>query len=113
MNCCGGARHEITVQSGASTLMLIRCSQCTQQIWSIDGVLVEREEAFAHLSGAYRDIPQAAQAARSKAIAGRAAREAARAALTVPEQEIRLPAEPDTSELASLLDGWKVLGATG
>ncbi len=109
MDCCGALHHEITVQAGASTLVLIRCSQCSQQSWSLDGVSVEREEAFSHLSGAYRDIPRAAQAARSKATAGREERRAARAA--VPAQEIRLPADPDNSELVTMLEGWKVLGA--
>jgi hypothetical protein len=108
MDCCGVAHHEITVQAGDSTLTLMRCGQCSQQAWTIDGVPVEREEAFAHLSGAYRDLPKAAQAARAKAAADREQRLAQRDAA---EQEIRLTDSPAPSELATLLEGWQVLGA--
>lgn len=111
MDCCGVAHHEISVSAGASTLTLMRCGHCSQQAWTFDGLPVEREEAFAHLSGAYRGIPQAAQAARSKSQADRALRLAQRRAAATPSDEIRLTDEPAPSELTALLDGWKVLGA--
>ena len=111
LDCCGGAHHEITVQAGSTTLTLIRCGHCSQQAWTIDGLPVEREVAFAHLSGAYREIPLAAKAARDKATADRDARRAQRAAALMPLDEIRLTEEPVQSELAKLLEGWQVLGA--
>ena len=119
MDCCGGAHHEITVQAGSSNLTLIRCGQCSQQAWTIDGRPIDRDQAFAHLSGAYREIPRAAQAARARTTADRDARRAARAARLTAEvgqpegvdQEIRLTDEPVAAQLADLLKGWQVLGA--
>jgi hypothetical protein len=111
VDCCNVAHHEITVQAGASTLTLMRCGHCSQQAWTIDGVAVEREEAFAHLSGAYRDVPASARAARERTQAEREQRRAQREAAAAPDQEIRLTDEPEQRDVSKLLEGWQVLGA--
>lgn len=115
MDCCGASHHEITVQDGPSTLTLMRCGQCSQQARTIDGIPVEREEAFTYLSGAYREIPQAAQEVRAGAAVDREAWRLAREARRTASTEIRLDEldEPVSHELIELLSGCQVLGAAG
>lgn len=117
MDCCGTPSHQISVQAGATNLSLLRCSHCSQQTWTVDGREVSREEAFAHLSDAYKDIPQAAQAARARTARDRvvrAERRAAQAVTAIQTDEISLTEHEAQCEpkpqLAELLEGWQVLG---
>ncbi|MCU1586723.1 MAG: hypothetical protein JWN31_216 [Frankiales bacterium] len=114
MDCCDSTHHEITVQAGGSSVSLLRCGHCSQQCWTVDGVPVEREAAFAQLSTAYSGVPRAAKAARTRTIAERETRLAERRR----QQAERTPvptseeAEPVASELARMLEGWQVLGSS-
>jgi hypothetical protein len=114
VNCCDSTHHEITVQAGGRSVTLMRCGHCSQQCWTIDGVQVEREAAFAQLSTAYSGVPKAAKAARARTTAEREVRmaerreqQAAKSIVTLPEE-----AEPVASELAKMLEGWQVLGSS-
>lgn len=117
MRCCGNPSQVITLQAGAGALVLARCAGCETQQWLRDGRPVAREEAFALLGQAYREVPLRARAARDRVASQNAARQAARtAARTAPTaaRTITLPdAGRDTTDLASMLQGWQVLGATG
>jgi hypothetical protein len=116
VDCCGSPHHEITVQAGGRSVTLLRCGQCSQQCWTIDGQPVAREAAFAQLSDAYSSGPRAARATRARTESERQARvterreqQAARALLALPEPS----PEPNAAELAKMLEGWQVLGAKG
>lgn len=114
MNCCDSAHHEITVQAGGRSVTLMRCGHCSQQCWTIDGVAVEREAAFAQLSHAYSGVPRAAKAARARTTAEREARMAERREQHAVRASVDLSdaVEPVSSELAKMLEGWQVLGST-
>ncbi|MGZ6827015.1 MAG: hypothetical protein ACXVGH_09490 [Mycobacteriales bacterium] len=111
----------ITLQAGAGALVLARCAGCETQQWLRDGRPVAREEAFALLGQAYREVPLRARAARDRVASQNAARQAARTAARTAARPapaaartITLPdAGRDTTDLASMLQGWQVLGATG
>ena len=114
MRCCGTDYQTITVRTGGSAVALLRCSVCDDQRWSLDGALLGREAAFAHLATAYREVPLRARQARDRAAAASAARSAARAAERARAVADRAPAEttgPARPELQELLSGWSVLGA--
>ncbi|MGZ6804922.1 MAG: hypothetical protein ACXVFU_17930 [Nocardioidaceae bacterium] len=108
----------ITLQAGAGALVLARCAGCETQQWLRDGRPVAREEAFALLGQAYREVPLRARAARDRVASQNAARQAARTAARSEARPaartITLPdAGRDTADLAAMLQGWQVLGATG
>lgn len=110
MRCCGSPFQEITVQAGAGALALLRCTSCGDQQWSRDGIALARDEAFDVLASAYREVPLRARAARDRAAAVSAARQAAR----IAERTAAAAPEPrrDAASLMTLLDGWQVLGVT-
>ena len=114
MRCCGTDYQTITVRAGGSRVALLRCSVCGDQRWALDGALLGREDAFAHLATAYREVPLRARQARDRAAAASAARSAARAAeraraaAPAAEEPVGVGARP---ELQELLSGWTVLGA--
>jgi hypothetical protein len=114
VDCCDSTHHEITVQAGGRSVTLMRCGHCSQQCWTIDGVTVEREAAFAQLSTAYSGVPKAAKAARARTTAEREARMAERREQQAAQQSVTLPADPEpvVGELAKLLEGWQVLGSS-
>ncbi|MCW2598481.1 MAG: hypothetical protein JWM02_310 [Frankiales bacterium] len=115
MRCCGSPYQEITVQAGAGALALLRCTSCGNQRWARDGAVVARDEAFDLLAMAYREVPLRARAARDRAAAMNAARQAARLAERAEAQRKVVSlrgGRPDTAHLMSLLDGWQVIGAT-
>jgi hypothetical protein len=115
VRCCENPFQEITVQAGAGALALVRCSSCDRQQWSRDGQVVDRDEAFAMLASAYREVPLRARAARDRAASLSAARQAARLAERGASQPrtVTLPdARPDAAHLMTMLEGWQVLGAT-
>jgi hypothetical protein len=114
VQCCSSTYQEITVRAGAGDLVLLRCPQCSDQVWARDGVQLDRDDAFAELATAYREVPMQARAARDRAAdltaERQAQREAQREAQRAAAEAARL-AGPDTSGLADLLAGWQVLGA--
>jgi hypothetical protein len=115
VRCCGSPYHQITVQTGKGALTLLRCTHCSDQRWAREGTLLERDQAFAQLATAYREVPVRARAARDRAAAITAARQAARIAQRA-ESQLAAPAvaeaAPDAARLMTMLDGWQVLGAT-
>lgn len=111
-SCCGTPFHEISVQTGGSTLSLFRCTSCDRQRWSCDGEPMDREAALARLANAYRRVPEPtkapAEADASAAPVAPAPRQRKKPVVTLPPA--KEPAKkPD--ELAELLEGWTVLGA--
>lgn len=111
MHCCGSPFQEITVQAGAGAVALLRCTSCSAQQWSREGVLLARDEAFDVLASAYREVPLRARAARDRAAAVSAARQAARIAERATASTAPEPRR-DAASLMTMLDGWQVLGAT-
>ena len=110
MHCCGSPFHQITVQTGAGALTLLRCTHCTQQRWAREGTLLEREQAFTQLARAYRGVPEHAQLVRQRSAATTRARRVARdnQRPAAPAAEVR----PDAAHLLTMLDGWQVFGAS-
>lgn len=119
MRCCGSPYHQITVQTGKGALTLLRCTHCGDQRWAREGELLARDQAFAQLATAYREVPVRARAVRERAAsitaARQSARQAARQAQRAGSQRTAVAvaeAPPDAARLMSMLEGWQVLGAT-
>ena len=106
--CCGTPFHEISVQTAGSTLSLFRCTSCTQQRWTRDGVPLDREAALATLATAYRGVPKQAKAVRDRSAEATHIRRERRLATGAPP----VPDPPAKEDLVGLLEGWQVLGAT-
>jgi hypothetical protein len=119
MDCCGSPHHEITVQAGGQSVTLLRCGHCAEQTWTVDGLAVDREAAFAQLSQAYAGVSHTTKANRERIAADREARLIERRAhastVRVDGPERRTPAAPDAgdvgTELSKMLAGWQVLGS--
>lgn len=127
MRCCGSPFQAIVVQAGRGALELMRCSHCGDQRWALDGVMLQRGEAFAALADAFREGPLQARAVRDRAAHVTAARAAQRAAAreeaareeAAREEAAPAPvaaaapavAAPARDRVVDLLAGWQVLGA--
>lgn len=109
MRCCGTEAQVIELRGGDEPLQMVRCATCGTRQWRLGDEQVAVDTAFALLATTYRAVPRAARAARSRVATATAARAAARAAATPPPTAGGV----DRSELAGLLQGWAVLGATG
>lgn len=104
----------ISVDTGAGALSMLRCPTCGGQVWSQDGQVVERDAAFAHLAEAFQGTAAVAHEARRSTAADSQRRRLARERASNPVQgrAAEEPAARATSDLADLLSGWKVLGAS-
>jgi hypothetical protein len=77
---------------------LVRCSECGENVWRLDGVGVPQERALAALSAAFTSTtPRAA----------RPARVGSPPPVAAPTEVV--PVRPDA---AALLAGWQVFGTT-
>ena len=115
MRCCGSPFQQITMQSDAGTLTLLRCTHCAAQRWAQDGTMLGREQAFTELARAYREVPLRARAVRDRAAPVSSERQMARRAQRLEARNDRhaeTGARPDAAGLMTMLDGWKVLGAS-
>lgn len=110
MRCCGTEAQVIELRGGDEPLRMVRCATCGSRQWRVGDEQVAVDAAFELLATTYRAVPRAARAARSRVATASAARAAARAAAVAPA---RPAGAVDRSELAGLLQGWAVLGATG
>jgi hypothetical protein len=115
LSCCGRTAHTIELRGGSAPLCLVRCGGCGQREYRVEGVPVEPEEALAQLGATYRALPREARAARDRVVTAGAARRAAQAAAAAAAPVVAAPAPAgvDRDDLARLLQGWTVLGATG
>lgn len=109
MRCCGQDGQVIELRGGEAPLRMVRCGTCSHREWRLGPETIAVEAAFEVLAQTYRALPRAARVARAAAATQTAARAAVRAAKAAP---VQAPAR-DRGELAQLLQGWSVLGATG
>ncbi len=112
MHCCGTRAQVIELRGGSEPLRMVRCTTCGARQWHVGDEQVAVDAAFELLASTYRAVPRAARAARARVAGVSAARAAVRAAAAAPPAPAA-PAGVDRDELAGLLQGWAVLGATG
>ncbi len=115
MRCCGTDGQTIDLRTDEAPLRMVRCGRCSRREWQISGRVIAVEEAFVLLGRAYRAAPRQARAVRARTAGQTAARAALRAAQTLSAPPARSAGgrDVDRDDLAGMLQGWSVLGATG
>ena len=97
--CCGGRVQVVALtrdETPGALVELVRCTQCGENGWRLDGVEVDKTRALAALSAAFTSTtPRAPRPVR------------ARPAAAPPAPEL-----PPPADAAALLAGWQVFGTT-
>jgi hypothetical protein len=96
--CCGSRVQVVALtrdEAPGSLVELVRCSDCDQSVWCLDGLEVAKGVALAALSAAFTSTaPRAPRPMRVR-----------------PEAPAPVTVAP-APELSALLSGWQVLGTT-
>jgi hypothetical protein len=115
--CCGASPCGValTGPDAATSVEHVRCVSCGASGWMVDGITVARETALAVLADAFGRGATSAGAVRRRTAHRAPVRRLAAAshpAAPRPASGPLSPAAPAPADLAELLAGWQVLGAS-
>ncbi|MDT7572064.1 MAG: hypothetical protein QOE05_2238 [Actinomycetota bacterium] len=99
--CCDGRVQVVALtrdETPGALVELVRCSECGENVWRLDGVDVPKDRALAALSAAFTStVPRAPRPVRVR---------------PQPPVATPAPALPPHADTAALLAGWQVFGTS-